>query len=655
MTLIGVTAMAAVCGAAVCPAVASPEPEPAQQSSQPASIAMSGTVSDARAEKVSGGVITLPTSLSAVARARIEVDGTLVGRTDGAGRFAFDYPDAGGKAVTVTVSAPGFGRYQVAGVTPARTGDALTVLLTGKAQSMTEQGVAQQAPPDRAAAVTSATASGSCGGYSSNTTPPSTITVMEYGAHDRTGAPVTGTEIGVVPVPFESYVQHVLPSEWIPSWAPDSLKAGAMAAKTYAWYWVNNSRGGIYNGTCYNVNDSTEYQVYNPTVSDPATDAAVAATWNTVMTQNGSIFEASYLNDLTDSTSEACGAGASSSRQTLSQWGSQACAAAGYSWQSILSTYYPGVSFSGASNLGTVSMDAAGDHVAFVDTSGNVTNDYVLNGAWQAPSGIGGQARSDSPVVFDAKADHAFFVDGNGNVVNDWVSNGAWQAASKIGGQARAGSPVVTNAAGTMVAFVDSSGNVVNDWSDSTGWHGPAPVGGQARSDSGLALDANGDHLFFVDTSGNVANDYVLNGAWQEATVAGQARAGSAIATDAAGDHVVFVDGSGSIANDWVSNGTWQGPSAIGGQARSDTALALNATGDHLYFVDANGQVANDYVLNGAWQEATIGGQARAGSGIATDAAGDHVVFVDGSGKINNDWVADGAWQGPTTIGGTSR
>ncbi|WP_159048173.1 hypothetical protein, partial [Streptomyces sp. XY511] len=75
--------------------------------------------------------------------------------------------------------------------------------------------------------------------------------------------------------------------------------------------------------------------------------------------------------------------------------------------------------------------------MAFVDGSGSVANDWVSNGAWQGPAGIGGKARADSPVVLNASADHAFFIDADGNVMNDWVSNGAWQGPSPIGGKAR--------------------------------------------------------------------------------------------------------------------------------------------------------------------------------------------------------------------------
>ena len=199
--------------------------------------------------------------------------------------------------------------------------------------------------------------------------------MLEYSEHTSTGAPVQGElSTGVFSVPFETYVQMLLPNEWISSWDPAALEAGAMAVKTYAWYWVNNWRGGSYDGTCFNVADSTDYQRYIPGQSASSTNDAIAGTWNDVMTQGGSIFEASFQATLTGNTSEACGAGLSSYPDTLSQWGSQNCAVHGDSWQTILSTYYPGVAITGQSSS-PVSMNAAGTDVAFVNASGQVVHD----------------------------------------------------------------------------------------------------------------------------------------------------------------------------------------------------------------------------------------------------------------------------------------
>lgn len=84
-----------------------------------------------------------------------------------------------------------------------------------------------------------------------------------------------------------------------------------------------------------------------PGSSTSVTDSAVQSTWNSVMTRNGSVFQASYQATLTGSPSEACGTGLSGYPNFLSLWGSQNCALAGHSWQSILGAYYPGLSIGG--------------------------------------------------------------------------------------------------------------------------------------------------------------------------------------------------------------------------------------------------------------------------------------------------------------------
>ena len=184
------------------------------------------------------------------------------------------------------------------------------------------------ASPNVQTPAASPSVSGNCGGYSSNTAPPPTINVLEYGQHTSTGAAVAGTELGVFQVPFETYVENVLASEWVPSWQPDSLDAGAMAVKSYAWYFVNNwPRQGSYNGACYNVDDSTNYQRFVPGVTFASTTAAVVATWDTIMTNGGQIVEASYQATLTGNTDEACGAGLSNFPGVMSAWGSQNCRA----------------------------------------------------------------------------------------------------------------------------------------------------------------------------------------------------------------------------------------------------------------------------------------------------------------------------------------
>ncbi len=75
-----------------------------------------------------------------------------------------------------------------------------------------------------------ATAS-SCSGWTSETTPPSTIRVYRA----ATGAVET--------VNFRVYAKNVLSREWIGSWTTESLRSGAVAVKMYAWYHVLHWRG----------------------------------------------------------------------------------------------------------------------------------------------------------------------------------------------------------------------------------------------------------------------------------------------------------------------------------------------------------------------------------------------------------------------------
>ncbi|WP_217920141.1 peptidase inhibitor family I36 protein [Actinomadura sp. BRA 177] len=65
-------------------------------------------------------------------------------------------------------------------------------------------------------------------------------------------------------VSFKTYVKNVLPNEWITSWPSESLKAGAMAVKSYGWYWALHSTRKTSDGRCFDVYDTTSSQVYKP-------------------------------------------------------------------------------------------------------------------------------------------------------------------------------------------------------------------------------------------------------------------------------------------------------------------------------------------------------------------------------------------------------
>lgn len=139
-------------------------------------------------------------------------------------------------------------------------------------------------------------------------------------------------------VDFKEYVKHVLPNEWNPSWPRESLRAGAMAAKMYAWSIV--AAGGKWSDA--DVYDSTCDQVYNPNIEYGSTNRAVDFTWNWRLTWNADnhLVRAYYRTYY----SQCVGAGLAG--QCMGQVESRDHAQDGWTWEDILFQYYPNTSLS---------------------------------------------------------------------------------------------------------------------------------------------------------------------------------------------------------------------------------------------------------------------------------------------------------------------
>jgi peptidase inhibitor family I36/stage II sporulation SpoD-like protein len=157
-----------------------------------------------------------------------------------------------------------------------------------------------------------------------NSTLPTTILVyrVSLGRVDR--------------VAFKTYVKNVLPNEWVSSWPAESLKSGAMAVKSFGWYWALHSTRHTSGGACFDVYDNTSSQVYRPGSAVASTNSAVDATWTTRMTRSGNILQAHYC-----STTTACGAWVDG--DWMSQYGSRDQANAGKGYAAILRYYYDGI------------------------------------------------------------------------------------------------------------------------------------------------------------------------------------------------------------------------------------------------------------------------------------------------------------------------
>ncbi len=80
---------------------------------------------------------------------------------------------------------------------------------------------------------------------------------------------------------LDTYVKHVVPYEMPRSWEPEALKAQAVAARSYGWYYALNHPVSLH----WDVDDCTNYQYMGPNTY-PETDAAVDATWGQYLWHN---------------------------------------------------------------------------------------------------------------------------------------------------------------------------------------------------------------------------------------------------------------------------------------------------------------------------------------------------------------------------------
>ncbi len=235
--------------------------------------------------------------------------------------------------VTITITAPGYGDWTIQN---ARLVAADTLILAVELSASPTVVVVPFPDPNRA---DWPSPDGSVGALAdqSNLPVPSTIRVRVTGwPYCDTGRPYT-----VQTLDFRDYVKHVLPNEWGASWHRESLRAGAMAAKMYAWYQI--ARGGKWPDA--DVYDSTCDQVYNPNIAYASTNAAVDDTWGWRL-MRGNQLVATYYRAYFSQCQDAGLAG-----DCMGQWDSKAMADAGSTWQQILLYFYASTAISAAPPL----------------------------------------------------------------------------------------------------------------------------------------------------------------------------------------------------------------------------------------------------------------------------------------------------------------
>ena len=120
---------------------------------------------------------------------------------------------------------------------------------------------------------------------------PTSIRVGSNCTNGRYGCTTTNT------YSLETYVQDGLDKEWISSWKTDSLKAGAVAYRSYGAWFVANPICATTGSSCptvYDICNSTYCQAFNTTSAKP-TVAAAQATVGVVLSSDGiNIFFAEY-------------------------------------------------------------------------------------------------------------------------------------------------------------------------------------------------------------------------------------------------------------------------------------------------------------------------------------------------------------------------
>jgi hypothetical protein len=281
------------------------------------------------------GTVTEASTGHPIAGAQVTVaDLNLSGVTDAGGQFAWNaipLPQAT-FTTTITITAPGFGDWTIQNIrlhaddtlllTP-QLGVSPTVVIAPLPRA--ERPEAPQDQPPTGLMQTLAL-------DQTNVPLPATIRVRVTGwGHCDTSRPYT-----VQTIDFRTYLQHVLPNEWVNTWSANSLRAGAMAAKMYAWYMV--AIGGKWPDA--DVYDSTCDQVYNPNFSYASTNAAIDYTWDWRLMRNTSFvitYYRAYYWQCQDAGLEG---------NCMGQYDSQWMAQAGSLWDEILYNFYSGSSLS---------------------------------------------------------------------------------------------------------------------------------------------------------------------------------------------------------------------------------------------------------------------------------------------------------------------
>jgi hypothetical protein len=162
---------------------------------------------------------------------------------------------------------------------------------------------------------------------------------------------------------------HVLPKEWIASWDPHALAAGAIAVKTYAWFRTMVGNAYSSGSNCADITDYTSDQVFDPTVSFASTDEAVYATLGSALWRDRAVFLSQYWSG---ASTDPCAPVTGQFAGRMSQWGTQTCATKqNMIWYDIVPVFYANTTFNYVNNL--LENPTAEDPAMYMWTHGSST------------------------------------------------------------------------------------------------------------------------------------------------------------------------------------------------------------------------------------------------------------------------------------------
>ena len=414
-------------------------------------------------------------------------------------------------------------------------------------------------------------------------------------------------------VALEDYLRSVVPKESPPSWAPASLQAQSVAARSYATHLRQNRAG-----RAWEICDSTSCQVYTgsrvalpgraPVAQEQAsTDAAVARTAGEVRTYRGAVVRAEFSSS---NGGFSTSGGAAWLPAKADPWDA-APGNTSATWSADLPASALEARF-GLARLDALAvlrrdgggewggrvldvelrgLDRGGQPVAVRTTGAGIVAvaplvaGKGLRSAWFRPAQPspaeltrGAWATEDGTVALAARTP------GGGAEAQTWTPSAGLGAATALSGRLHGAPALAARRGGPLEVFVRGGDDAV--WTrarTATGWTPWTSLGGVVRSRPSAARGAGDDlHVFGTGKDGRVwQRSSSAPGTWSPWTLLGGTPAPgtgpAAVATGADRLDVVVTDAGGGVSWRRARGGTWGSWKALGGDAAGDPAVASAA------------------------------------------------------------------------------